>query len=370
MYDILIIGGGLSGLINSIILRKAGLNVILIEKKEYPFHRVCGEYISNEVVPFLESQDLLPKELNPTKIDLLQISSLSGRSFTQKLPLGGFGISRYSYDNWLAQKAKKLGVVIIETCTAREVTYQENEFLVKTNYDELTSKLVIGAHGKRSSLDRHFNRDYLKRKSPFVGVKYHIETDLPSRMISLHNFRRGYCGVSQVEGNRFNLCYLTHRDNIRDYGNISDFEQRLLKKNPHLKWIYENSKFLFDDPLVINEIQFSEKSSFDNYILYSGDAAGTIAPLSGNGMANAIRSAKMLSEIILNHWNTKLNIMEIGQEYQKIWKQQFSGRINQGKQLQYLFGHALLSEVAVSIGKYVKPLSKALIKKTYGAPFK
>ena len=370
MYDVIIIGGGLSGLINSILLSKAGLNVVVIEKKEYPFHRVCGEYISNEVIPFLKFHDLFPEELNPTKIDMLQISSLSGRSFTQELPLGGFGISRYSYDHWLAQKAKNLGVTVIEKCSAKEVNYQENKFLVKTNPADLTSKLLIGAHSKRSSLDKQFNRSYLNRKSPFVGIKYHIETDLPSRMISLHNFRKGYCGVSKVEGKKFNLCYLTHRDNIRNYGNIAAFEQQLILKNPHLNWIYKNSKFLFEDPLVINEIQFSEKTPFENHILYSGDAAGTIAPLSGNGMANAIRSAKMLSEIILHHWSATLDIPAIGMEYQKCWKQQFSSRIHQGRQLQHLFGHPILSEVAVSMGKYIKPLSRALIKKTHGTPFK
>ncbi|MCU0471065.1 MAG: FAD-binding protein, partial [Arcicella sp.] len=55
MYDIIITGGGLAGLVSSIILAKAGKSVLVIEKKKYPFHRVCGEYISNETRPFLTS---------------------------------------------------------------------------------------------------------------------------------------------------------------------------------------------------------------------------------------------------------------------------------------------------------------------------
>jgi len=51
--DIVIIGGGLAGLVNAIHLSKAGLKVLLIEKNEYPKHKVCGEYISNEVLSYL-----------------------------------------------------------------------------------------------------------------------------------------------------------------------------------------------------------------------------------------------------------------------------------------------------------------------------
>ncbi|NJO03265.1 MAG: FAD-dependent oxidoreductase, partial [Bacteroidia bacterium] len=50
MYDIVIIGGGLAGLVNAIQLSQAGLKVALLEKKSYPFHRVCGEYVSNETL--------------------------------------------------------------------------------------------------------------------------------------------------------------------------------------------------------------------------------------------------------------------------------------------------------------------------------
>lgn len=54
MKDVIIIGGGLAGLVNAICMARAGLDVLLVEKRHYPYHKVCGEYISNEVVPFLQ----------------------------------------------------------------------------------------------------------------------------------------------------------------------------------------------------------------------------------------------------------------------------------------------------------------------------
>ena len=48
---IVIIGGGLAGLTAGIHLSKIGLSVQIFEKNDFPKHKVCGEYISNEVLP-------------------------------------------------------------------------------------------------------------------------------------------------------------------------------------------------------------------------------------------------------------------------------------------------------------------------------
>ena len=41
--DVVIIGGGLAGLTSAIHLSKSGLKVTLIEKNDFPKHKVCGE---------------------------------------------------------------------------------------------------------------------------------------------------------------------------------------------------------------------------------------------------------------------------------------------------------------------------------------
>ena len=46
MFDCAIIGGGLAGLCLAIQLADADRSVVLLEKNSYPFHKVCGEYIS------------------------------------------------------------------------------------------------------------------------------------------------------------------------------------------------------------------------------------------------------------------------------------------------------------------------------------
>jgi flavin-dependent dehydrogenase len=47
-YQVSVIGGGLAGLTLAIQLVDAGYSCVLFEKNSYPFHKVCGEYISME----------------------------------------------------------------------------------------------------------------------------------------------------------------------------------------------------------------------------------------------------------------------------------------------------------------------------------
>jgi flavin-dependent dehydrogenase len=75
-YDCAIIGGGVAGLALAILLGQENRKVILFEKENYPFNKVCGEYISNESVKFIGKLgvDLSSREL--PRIDALLLSSV------------------------------------------------------------------------------------------------------------------------------------------------------------------------------------------------------------------------------------------------------------------------------------------------------
>src|ERR1700761_3162787 len=109
-YDVIIAGGGLAGLALSIQLARAGYSVALREKETYPYHKVCGEYISLESWNFLEELGLPLSDWNLPIIRQLLISAPNGRSIEHELPLGGFGISRYKLDSALAGIARAEGV--------------------------------------------------------------------------------------------------------------------------------------------------------------------------------------------------------------------------------------------------------------------
>ena len=142
---ITIVGGGLAGLTAAIHLSKIGLKVILIEKNEYPKHKVCGEYVSNEVLPYLNWLSINISELNPTQILKLDFSTADGKMIQCTLPLGGFGVSRYALDNFLYNKAIENGCEIVHD-TVNDIVFENDGFIISTsNNKTITSSIVIGA---------------------------------------------------------------------------------------------------------------------------------------------------------------------------------------------------------------------------------
>jgi flavin-dependent dehydrogenase len=157
-YDVAIIGGGLAGLALSIQLARKNYSVILFEKEKYPFHKVCGEYISMESWNFLESLGLPLSTLNLPRIDRLMLTSPNGKSFSTELPLGGFGISRYKIDNLLSVLAKQSGVHLLEQTKVEDVHFERHFVIQYSNQDkeggnQIEAVTCCGAFGKRSNID-------------------------------------------------------------------------------------------------------------------------------------------------------------------------------------------------------------------------
>lgn len=371
LYDVIVVGGGLAGLCNSIALSRSGLKVMVIEKKEYPFHRVCGEYISNEVVPYLNFLGINHQKLEPSHINRLMVSSPSGNIINLVLDLGGFGVSRFSLDYFLFQKAKEEGVVFRLNSKVTSIEFGNEEFQVHADKDfRIAARIVIGAFGKRSNLDKYLERSFFHHRSPYIAVKYHIRTDQDKDLIALHNFKDGYCGISAIEDEKYCLCYLSSRDNLRETGSIQGLEELILKRNPYLRYVFNNSDFLYESPLVINEVSFRNKQAVFDHILMSGDSAGMITPLCGNGMAMAIHSSKILSELILKFFREgSYSREQLEGEYISRWRQSFAKRMALGRNIQRLFGDERLTNMTIRSLKVARPVAHWLVRKTHGEPF-
>jgi len=370
MKNIILAGGGLAGLISAIQLSRSGIPCTLIEKKEYPFHRVCGEYISNEAMPFLKSMDAYPNDLLHSNINRFQLSATNGKSSFLPLPVGGFGISRYVFDHFLFEKAKALGTTFLLNTEVKDIVFNDDRFKVHVDSTVLEADVVIGSFGKRSKVDVALNRSFIKKRSPYVGVKYHVKTNFPDNLIALHNFEGGYCGVTNIGGDTTNMCYLIHRDVLRQHKTIRGVESEVLFKNVHLKKLFTNSEFLLDKPETINEISFETKEPVFNHILMAGDAAGMIAPLCGNGMALAIHSSKIVSELVIRFCkNNNYSRAQLEKDYAAEWKNLFASRLWEGRQIQKLFGSAFASSVAINIMLTSRPLARAIVKRTHGEVF-
>jgi flavin-dependent dehydrogenase len=364
--EILIIGGGLAGLTAALHLNKLGLHVILIEKDTYPHHKVCGEYISNEVLPYFEWLGLAIENLNPTFISDLLFTSLSGKSIQTKLPLGGFGLSRYTIDHYLYTELIKRNIRVIHD-RVLQINFADDQFTVETANSTYAASYVIGAYGKRSAIDVKLNRNFINKQSPYLAVKAHYKANFPSNLVSLHNFEGGYCGVSKVENDRLNICYLADYESFKKHKNIVAYQENILYKNSHLKAIFENAESLFDTPLSISQISFEAKEPVYKHILMIGDTAGLIHPLCGNGMAMAIHSAKIVSALLYQKIQGKITSRAaLEDDYNTQWNREFKNRLKMGRILSSLLRNKKLERFAMNTLSKMPFLLNKIITQTHG----
>lgn len=355
-------------MVASTLLARKGIPCLLIEKKNYPQHRVCGEYVSNEVVPFLKSVHLFPDEIEVAKLNRFLLTSVNGKARFLPLDLGGFGISRFSFDNFLYLRALEAGVEFMLDTQIDAIAYSDNVFTVSAVSQKFEADVVIGSFGKRSNLDIKMNRAFTSQRSPYVGVKYHIKYSHPADLVALHNFPGGYCGVSNIEDGKTNLCYLIHRDLIREHKSIKQLENNVLQVNPYLREIFQRAEFIFDKPETVNEVSFEAKDPVWQHVLMIGDAAGMITPLCGNGMAMSIHAAKIAAECVEGFVTDEMSRDQMENRYASTWKDTFRRRLFVGRQVQRLFGSSFGSSVAVNMILSVGPLARAIIRNTHGKP--
>lgn len=373
-FDIVIIGGGLAGLSLSIQCAEAGYSTLLFEKENYPFHKVCGEYISNESLPFLEQLGVPLSTWGLPSITDLLISAPNGTGYQFTLPLGGFGVSRYKLDQYLYKIALSKGVNVLTNTKVQDIHFTQNHFEITSDKGSYQSNIAAGSFGKKSNLDVHLSRPFAKARpnalNNFIGVKYHIRYPHPSNQVALHNFDNGYCGIEEIENGECCLCYLTTADNLKKSGNsIPAMEENILQKNPLLKHIFTNAEFIHTKPLTITQISFQKKSQIENHILCVGDAAGMITPLCGNGMSIALHGSKIAFQNIDYYFKHGQNRAALETAYEKQWQKQFANRIFVGRTIQRLFGNARITNLFLQIMHFLPRLSKKLIRATHGHAF-
>jgi flavin-dependent dehydrogenase len=241
-------------------------------------------------------------------------------------------------------------------------------FLAETkNAKQFKAKIVIGAYGKRSILDIKLNRQFIKRKSPYLAVKTHVKGYFPDDLVALHNFEGGYCGVSKVENDHINLCYITNFNAFKRHKDINDFQNKIVFKNNFLKEIFKSTTPVFEQPLTISQISFEAKKPVDNHIIMCGDTAALIHPLCGNGMSMAIRSAQMASTLIIKYFNSETSNREaLEKQYLREWNATFKLRLKTGRIIANIFNQPRTSEILMQGLKWFPWILTLIIKQTHG----
>jgi menaquinone-9 beta-reductase len=381
-YDVIIIGAGLAGCSAAIQLAQRGHRILLLEQAEYPTHRLCGEFLSIEVIEIFQRLGILDAvhQAGAHPIQRAYLTATSGASFRCELPGTALGLSRYQLDRILFERAQAAGATCHQGMPVRSVTGSfATGFVVNSRGQSFISRLVLGAYGKGSSLDHKLQRPFIQRKSPWVASKAHYDGIQLPHLIELHAFPGGYCGLSQIEAGQVNVCWIAHERVLKGAGKLGsgDCPERPDRPDRHCPDALYQNPVLADrltamrrvtPPQNLAQISFARKAKFEGDLCMIGDSGGMITPLCGDGMAMALSSADLAVPLVHQVLQERLSTAAFKQQYQGTWRKAFELRLQLGRLMHTSFVHPPLADIGIQLCQGIPALGQWLIQSTRGKP--
>ena len=356
---IAIVGAGPAGSSLAIRLARSGFEVTLIEREKFPRHKLCGEFISPECLEHFRELDVLDEMLarGGERVTETIFYAPNGRSVT--VPSAWFGnsqesalgLSRAEMDFRLLEKARESGVRVLEETQTVGVLFEKDEIhgvKVKSKTGEtreITADLTIDATGRANVLgklvekrrrgeeEKRTRGDELKIQSPkskiqnrLVGFKTHLENvHLEKERCEIYFFRGGYGGLSRVENNLANHCFLVKADLVKKYiGQTNLLVEEIIFKNKRARETLKDARAVADW-LSVSVDGFGLKCLNPAKNLFAvGDAAAFIDPFTGSGMLMALESAELLAEAITE---SRFSPARAAENYNLNFQQKFQKRL-------------------------------------------
>jgi flavin-dependent dehydrogenase len=294
-YDLVVVGGGPAGSCAAICAARAGMRVLLLERGQFPRHKVCGEFVSSESLALLGT--LLSTKHAMILQEAIRVERarifLDGRIVHTDVSPPAASIARADLDLALWESAKSLGVGAFPQTTVQRIE-GTGPFQVVTTAGSFHTRSVIDASGRWSNLSTQNWGAHEK----WIGLKAHFAELSPSESVDLYFFDGGYCGVEPVSmrgeeasRGRINVAAMVRADVASSLPDVLACHSDLLQRSRAWEPLTH--------PVSTSPLIFREPSPVLGNKLLVGDAAGFIDPFVGDGISLALRSGALAVECLI-----------------------------------------------------------------------
>lgn len=270
---IVILGGGPSGVVCAIGLKKLGFNVILISKKR-PFDALEG--FSHRTIEGFKKAGCA-YALETIKYKAKREATWNNITYDKNFE---FIVERKLFDEALLQDAKSYGVKVIKGA-GQIINERLSTIKVMKRNTIIKASFIVDARGRMSP------RNSQKKSKETVSylIKYSKKND--TCKTSLHTSEEGWIWRATYGTNSNYLQLTTTSGNSRaKIEEIMNHEERININNTHKIITREATSYI-------------SKEIISKNILKIGDAACAVDPLSGSGVFQALSTA-LISPYVIN----------------------------------------------------------------------
>ena len=365
-YDIIIVGGGPAGTSAALYAHKMGLKTIILDKNTFPRDKICGDALSGKSVKYMRELGVLDQvpNLNGSTIRRITFGSPSHKQFDIHLnnPQNkgdikeGYVIPREIYDNFLFEKAKEV-TEIIENFNVNDLLYENNKIIGisgkhKKEVHQIYAPLILGCDGAKSTIARKLGFHTEDQENTAIAIRCYYEgvkglTD----QIELHfvdEVLPGYFWLFPAGDNIANIGLgLSKKFAKKDERKLSQILDEVTA-SPYFKDRFSNAKKL-EKPkgwsLPLGRIQ---RPSYGDGFMLLGDAAGLIDPFTGEGIGNAMASAKFAVEVASQAKKNNDYSKDVLSKYHKLVWDELGSELRTSTKLQNLSNYRTLLNIVIN----------------------
>lgn len=321
----LILGGGPAGASAALFLAQQGIPSVVLERARFPRDKICGDAFSGKVVNELKRLNLawpadtlqqvqaLPswgiRFFAPNRKALDLPFALDYDPATQTAP--GFIATRLAFDNWLAEQAKTNPLVEFrEQQRVRKLAVSPRGVQLELHSGaQLEAPVVLAADGANGVGAKQLAGHRLQRRHHCAAVRWYwqdVNACLSDGFIELHFQQEvlpGYFWIFPMQDGRVNVGLGMRSDVLsKRKVNLKKRIQHIVENHPQIAPRFKGATPL-EAPVGFGLPVGSRRRplSGPRYLLL-GDAGGLIDPFTGEGISNAMISARHAAAVVAEHW--------------------------------------------------------------------
>jgi len=290
-HDVIVVGTGPAGATLAYELSRQGMDVLILEKERLPRYKACAGGITVKTAKLL---DLDFSSVTRDTVRGAKVAYGGRRSFTKSYPQPLIHmVMRDEFDQLLVQRAREAGATLVDNERVRQVEIAEQVVKVEAANHVFTAQIVVGADGARSIVAANVG---LMRDID-LGIGLEAEISVPGQRLvqweslmglDLGHMRGGYGWVFPKKDH----LSVGVGSPLRQAKRLKSGYQAVLKS--HGLDDYSATR-IRSHWLPVRRKGMAIQSG---RCLLLGDAAGLVDPVTGEGIHNAVRSARIAAPVI------------------------------------------------------------------------